>query len=91
VAAFAVDPRLETAGILQEILVDAIHLALQGKQAHWNLCGPMFRSLHRQLDQLVEAARDYADQLAERCLAIGVAADGRVSTVARATHLRSFL
>lgn len=90
VAAFSVDARLETAGILQEILVDVIDLALQGKQAHWNLRGPMFRSLHLQLDQMVDAARDYADQLAERCLALGVAADGRLSTLTRATHLSSF-
>lgn len=90
VAAFSVDSRLEAAGALQEMLVDLIDLALQGKQGHWNLCGPMFRSLHLQLDQMVEAARNYADQLAERCLALGMAADGRLSTLTRATHLSAF-
>ena len=89
-AAFNIDSRLETAGILQEILVDVTDLALQGKQAHWNLCGSMFRSVHLQLDQMVDAARKYADQLAERCLALGVAADGRLATLTRATHLDSF-
>lgn len=50
----------------------------------------MFRSLHLQLDQMVEAARNYADDLAERCLALGAAADGRLSIVTRTTHLGSF-
>lgn len=45
VAAFSVDSRLETAGMLQELLVEVIDLALQGKQVHWNLCGTMFRTI----------------------------------------------
>lgn len=89
-AALGIDQRLEAAGIVQELLVDLIDLSLQGKQAHWNLRGRMFRELHLLLDELIEEARDYADQLAERCLALGVAADGRLTTLAQSTHLEPF-
>ena len=89
-AAVDVDRRLAAAEILQTLLVDLIDLGLQGKQAHWNLRGPMFRDLHLLLDELVEVARDAADALAERCLAIGVAADGRVAAVHRDSRLDVF-
>ena len=89
-AVLDVDRRLTAAGILQELLIDLIDLSLQGKQAHWNLRGPMFRELHLLLDEVAEAARDAADRVAERCLALGVAADGRLATLAGGTHLGAF-
>lgn len=89
-ATLDVDQRLNVGGIVQELLVDLIDLALQAKQAHWNLRGPMFRDLHLLLDELVGAAHGYADLMAERCLAVGIAADGRAATVAAASHLDSF-
>lgn len=70
---------------LQRALVDLIGLGLQGKQAHWNLTGPHFRSIHLQLDEVVATAREHADTLAERAVAIGVNPDGRAETVARDT------
>jgi starvation-inducible DNA-binding protein len=89
-AAIAVDKRLTAAEFLQELLVDLIDLSLQGKQAHWNLRGPMFRPLHLHLDEIVDEARAFADEVAERCLALGVAADGRLSTLSQSTHLDPF-
>ena len=44
------------AGHLQQLLVDLNDLALQGKQAHWNIVGPNFRDLHLQLDEIIDAA-----------------------------------
>lgn len=72
---------------LQAILVDLIELHLQGKQAHWNLVGRNFRDLHLQLDEIVEAARLFADEIAERMRALFAAPDGRTSTVAASTTL----
>jgi starvation-inducible DNA-binding protein len=89
-AALEIDRRVAAAGILQKVVVELINLSLAGKQAHWNLRGPMFRDLHLQLDELVEIAREGADTLAERCLALGVAADGRIETVAKETRLDPF-
>ncbi len=72
---------------LQQSLVDLIALELQGKQAHWNIKGPQFRSLHLALDEVVGVARTYLDEVAERLAALGGAPDGRPETVASTTVL----
>ncbi|MBZ3905259.1 MULTISPECIES: Dps family protein [Streptomyces] len=77
------EPARRIAGdALQESLVDLLGLSLIGKQAHWNIVGPRFRSIHLQLDEVVSTARSYADQVAERAAALGVTPDGRPETVA---------
>ena len=72
---------------LQDTLVELTDLALQAKQAHWNLTGPRFLSLHAQLDTLTAELRAGADELAERAATIGYAPDGRSSTVAKESPL----
>ncbi|GAA0664282.1 DNA starvation/stationary phase protection protein [Streptomyces thermocarboxydovorans] len=67
---------------LQDTLVDLLGLSLIGKQAHWNVVGPRFRSIHFQLDEVVTAARTHADTVAERAAALGVPPDGRPETIA---------
>ncbi|MGW0600464.1 Dps family protein [Streptomyces sp. NPDC002776] len=74
---------------LQDTLVDLLGLSLIGKQAHWNVVGPRFRSIHLQLDEVVLAAREHADTVAERAAAIGVSPDGRPETVAASLGLPS--
>ncbi|WP_371574700.1 Dps family protein [Streptomyces sp. NBC_01314] len=77
------EPARRIAGdALQESLVDLLGLSLIGKQAHWNVVGPRFRSIHLQLDEVVSTARSFADDVAERAAALGVAPDGRPETVA---------
>lgn len=66
---------------LQATLVDLIDLSLVAKQAHWNVVGPQFRSVHLQLDEVVDTARQFADTVAERAAAIGVSPDGRAASV----------
>ena len=78
------------AGNLQKVLTDLIELHLQGKQAHWNLVGTNFRDLHLQLDEIVAAARLFADQAAERMRALHALPDGRSSTVAEGARLEEF-
>ncbi|MEV5646688.1 DNA starvation/stationary phase protection protein [Nocardia sp. NPDC052254] len=68
--------------VLCATVVDLIDLSLIGKQAHWNVIGPRFRTLHLALDELVDTARDFTDSAAERATAIGVSPDGRARTVA---------
>lgn len=75
---------------LQLVLTDLIELQLQGKQAHWNIVGPNFRDLHLQLDELVAAAREFADETAERMRALHALPDGRSSTIAASTRLEQF-
>ncbi len=77
-------------GNLQAVLVDLIELHVQGKQAHWNIVGTNFRDLHLQLDEIVDAARGFADELAERMRALHALPDGRSSTVSKSTALAEF-
>ncbi|MEU0334690.1 DNA starvation/stationary phase protection protein [Streptomyces sp. NPDC006193] len=67
---------------LQGALVDLLDLSLAAKQVHWNIVGPRFRSVHLQLDEVVDSARTHSDTVAERASALGVAPDGRAATVA---------
>src|SRR6476620_2341907 len=67
---------------LQGTVVDLIDLSLVAKQAHWNVIGRNFLSVHESLDELVTVARDFTDAAAERATAIGVSPDGRAATVA---------
>lgn len=79
--------RKTTGAALQGALIDLIDLSLLAKQAHWNLIGPRFRSVHLQLDEVVALAREHADTVAERAVSIGVNADGRARTIADETGL----
>lgn len=82
------EPARRVAGeALQSTLVDLLGLSLIGKQAHWNIVGPRFRSIHLQLDDVVSVARSYADTVAERSAALGLPPDGRPETVASAYTL----
>ncbi len=83
------DVAKQSAAELQAILVNLVDLSLCGKQAHWNVVGPLFRPLHLELDDIVEDARNWSDEVAERLRALGVAADGRASVVAKRSTLES--
>lgn len=75
---------------LQAVLVDLIELSLQGKQAHWNVVGQNFRDTHRQLDEIIDAAREFSDTVAERMRALHAIPDGRSDVVAETTTLPEF-
>ena len=73
---------------LQAVLVDLVDLSLLGKQLHWTVVGPHFRSLHLQLDELVDSWRELSDVVAERAVALGYAPDGQAGAVAANTELK---
>ena len=75
---------------LQKVLVDLIELHVQGKQAHWSVVGPNFRDLHLQLDEIIDAAREFSDEVAERMRALHGMPDGRSETVAATTSLAKY-
>lgn len=75
---------------MQAVLVDLIELHLQGKQAHWNVVGKNFRDLHLQLDEIIEDARLFADEMAERMRALHAVPDGRSVAVAEGTKIEPF-
>ncbi|MET1051433.1 MAG: DNA starvation/stationary phase protection protein [Mycetocola sp.] len=80
----------DLADSMQKVLVDLIELHVQGKQAHWNVVGKNFRDLHLQLDEVVEAAREFSDEVAERMRALHATPDGRSDSVAATTTLPAF-
>ena len=80
----------ELADSMQKVLVDLIELHVQGKQAHWNVIGKNFRDLHLQLDEIVDAARAFSDEVAERMRALHATPDGRSDSVAATTTLPTF-
>ncbi|STZ43518.1 Ferritin, Dps family protein [Mycolicibacterium gilvum] len=88
VTSFQASPELSAS--LQQVLVDLIELHLQGKQAHWNVVGTNFRDLHLQLDEIVDAAREGSDTIAERMRALDAVPDGRSDTVVATTTLPEF-
>jgi starvation-inducible DNA-binding protein len=80
----SIDPHLrqEAGRELQATLLDLVDLSLVGKQLHWSVVGPGFRTLHLQLDELVDSWRALADTVAERAVAIGSFPDGQAAAVA---------
>jgi starvation-inducible DNA-binding protein len=73
---------------LQATVVDLIDLALVGKQLHWSVVGPRFRSVHLEIDVLVDSWREMSDVVAERAVAIGEFPDGQADAVAASEELR---
>jgi starvation-inducible DNA-binding protein len=71
-------------------LADAIHLALQAKQAHWNVKGPAFFPLHELFDKLYDEATEWGDLIAERVVQFGGVADGTLKTVAATSRLAGY-
>lgn len=76
--------------LLQANLTNLIDLALLMKQAHWCVVGPHFRSIHLQLDEIVQTARAASDEVAERISTLGIAPDGRSSVVASESGLADY-
>lgn len=83
----AAKPSEKVTSSLQEALVDLVDLSLQAKQAHWNVYGSHFRSVHLQLDEVTDEVRLASDDVAERLVAIGGEPDGRASAVADSSQL----
>ena len=71
-------------------LVHGLDLERQAKQAHWNVRGPHFISLHELFDRVATQAATDSDTLAERLVALGGVADGRAQTVANRTTLPEY-
>ncbi len=72
---------------LQGLMVDLIALGLHGKQLHWHVIGTSFKSVHEQLDVIIDDARTASDEVAERAITVGVPVDGRPAAVAKENTL----
>ena len=84
------DTRKKVAVILNQLLADLSDLYSQAKQAHWNVRGPQFYSLHKLFDELAAGVEEHIDPLAERIVALGGVADGTVRQAAARSALGEF-
>lgn len=75
---------------LQQTLTELQQLQLQTKQAHWNVSGTLFYPMHELLQDHYEGVSKYADEVAERLLAIGASADGRANTIVRTSRIPEY-
>jgi len=82
--------RVDGVTILNARLADSIDLMHQAKQAHWNVKGPSFIALHELFDEIVDAAEEYMDLLAERVVQLGGTAEGTVQITVKRTKLREY-
>ncbi len=76
--------------LLNQLLADAIDLGLQAKQAHWNVKGSQFASLHAFFDEAADIFHDVGDQLAERAVSLGGIAQGTLQAVSTTTRLPAY-
>jgi starvation-inducible DNA-binding protein len=72
---------------LQNTLTELQALQLQTKQAHWNVSGTLWYTLHELLQEHYEQISKDADMVAERQLAVGASSDGRAITIVAASRL----
>lgn len=75
------------AQLLTPVVIDLEALVVDGKQAHWHVRGPNFVGVHELLDDVVAHAQAFADDAAERVVALGLPLDSRIATVAAKTTL----
>ncbi|RDY58604.1 DNA starvation/stationary phase protection protein Dps [Flagellimonas nanhaiensis] len=77
----------ELISILNQQLADTFDLYSQLKQAHWNVKGMEFHSLHLLFDQLAEQTLSFVDMIAERTTALGGVARGTIRMASKLTRL----
>ncbi len=82
--------RMAVVTLLNARLADTVDLMHQAKQAHWNVKGPSFIALHKLFDEIVDAAEDYMDLLAERVVQLGGTAEGTIQVAAQRSVLKEY-
>ena len=79
--------REELAGQLGHLLADTYVLYLKTQNYHWNVTGPMFRSLHLMFEEQYIELRDAVDEIAERIRALGHPSPGSFTEFSAVTTI----
>lgn len=72
---------------LQTATQHALGLHLDAKQAHWNVQGPTFISLHKMFDKVADFGLSLRDRCAELARSMGAQIDARASVEPLGTPL----
>jgi starvation-inducible DNA-binding protein len=79
----SIDDRKELAEGLGRLQADTFALYLQSHNYHWNVTGPMFRSLHLMFDEQYTELWTAVDEIAERIRSLGHTAPGTMAEFMR--------
>lgn len=76
--------------LLNQALADFSDLASQFRNAHWNVRGPQFYTLHELFERLAGQVEEPIDEIAERATALGGVVGGSLRQAAEITRLPKF-
>ena len=76
--------------VLNARLADAVDLASQMKQAHWNVKGPNFIALHEMFDSIHGEVQVHVDDIAERVTSLGGTALGTAAVAVENSGLPAY-
>jgi starvation-inducible DNA-binding protein len=78
------------AALLNARLLESLDLKLAIKQAHWNIKGPNFIAVHLMLDEMATRVDGFADDIAERSVALSGIPAGTSQAVAGGSKLGAY-
>jgi len=82
--------RIEIINALNGSLASTTDLMMQLKQAHWNVKGMEFISLHKLFDEIAEIIEEQVDIIAERITSLGGTALGTLHEAAKNSTFRPY-
>ncbi|MDD0975731.1 Dps family protein [Pseudomonas fontis] len=82
------DDRKSIADGLSNLLADTYVLYLKTHNFHWNVTGPMFRTLHLMFEEQYNELALAVDSIAERIRALGFPAPGTYAEYARRSSIK---
>lgn len=82
--------RQKVVALLNAHLADLLDLVSQLENAHWNVRGPQFFSLHKAFEELSGMVEGEIDGLAERITTLGGTAQGSLRLAAKNSRLPEF-
>ncbi len=82
--------REQLVDMLNDHLADTFDLTSQVKQAHWNVKGRDFHSLHLLFDEIAGELTEFVDELAERAVSLGGYAAGTARLAAANSALPEY-
>lgn len=80
--------RKDIAEGLSKVLADSYTLYLKTHNFHWNVTGPMFRTLHLMFEEQYTELAAAVDEIAERIRSLGFPAPGTYSDFAKLTSIQ---